>query len=68
MKPSDYFKEKFQIYTGKDAETVAEMSVATGLPRTTLRGHIQMLVRSGVLKRVMVKRDGAIQRGYIKIK
>ena len=68
MKPSDYFNDKFGIYTGKDAETISEMMEKTSLGQTTLYRHVSMLVKQGVMRRVRVKRGGILQSGYIKIK
>lgn len=68
MKPSDDLKKLYQIYTGKDAQTISELISDTGLGETAVRRFAAQMVSTGIWKEVLVKRGKLFCRAYIKIK
>ncbi len=66
MKPSDDLKR--DIYTGKDAQTIEQISNETGLSVRTVRDHANKMVRVGIWKKVLLKHDSRFLNGYIKVK
>ena len=68
MKPSDDLKVKYQLYTGKDAQTVDDIAKESGLGLTTVRAFARKMVEQKIWRRVFVKKNNAIIPAYIKIK
>lgn len=68
MKPSDDLKR--DIYTGKDCQTVEQISKECGLSESTIRTHARKMVRAGIWKEVKVLVNGkrGLIAAYIKVK
>lgn len=68
MKPSDDLKKLYNIYTGKDAQTIQDMCDETGISDSTIRKKVIEWVKAGRWKEVMVKRGNHIVKAYVKVK
>lgn len=65
MKPIDDLPK---IYTGKDAQTIAEMVKSTCICEGSIRRFANQQVKEGKWKRVLVKTGRNICAAYVKIK
>ena len=68
MKPSDEIKQKYPVYSGKDAETIEELCEKSGLGESTIRRFAEDMVKSGSWKQVMVRGSGRFRKAYVKVK
>ena len=66
MKPSDDLRR--DVYTGKDAQTVAQISKECGLSRSTVQYYSAQMVKAGRWKRVYLKSPRGFVSAYVKIK
>jgi len=65
VKPSEVLKRKYNLYTGKDAETVEDIMKATGLGATTVKKHCSRMVESKEWQRVFIKVNDKIKPAYL---
>ena len=68
MKASDELKQKYPIYSGKDAETITDLCESSGLGITTVRKFAEDMVKQGRWKEVRVRGKRGIATAYLKIK
>ena len=65
MKPS---QDLPKLYTGKDAETIEEMAEESGLSESSIRLHAKKMEKSGIWKKVLIKKGRGTLSAYIKVK
>lgn len=66
MKPSDDLKT--DVYKGKDAQTISEISKECGLSETTVRRLAAIMVANGKWKVVKIKTKVGFAKAYLRVK